>query len=203
MTKEQNITHFVFALKTLGILPNSVCLSLGIVPFQFENNTNFKELVNSGFYVKLDVKEQIQKYKRTVSDDTMHWWKKQGEDAKKILKPSSRDVCLEEAMENLWEFLLSNNYDPRNSYLWSRGNLFDFGKMESIFHDLGMKEPYNGWKVRDIRTMIDCLCGVTNGKIKPLGPREGIIPNNALHDAANDAMTMIEVFQSLAESVDA
>lgn len=191
-------THLCIDTETLGIEPNAVVLTIGCVPFDFENPRSFKELVKDGFYVKIDVADQIRNYKRSTDPDTIGWWKNQGADAKKILAPSEYDVPMDKALRALTRFIEASEYRYKESWVWSRGNLFDFGKLESMYTSIGQKEPYNGFMQRDIRTMIDCFCGTTNGKIKALGSRDGFIAHNALHDAANDAATMIEVFQSIA-----
>lgn len=194
----QMATHLCFDTETLGKSPNAVVLTVACVPFEFENPKSFKELVRGGFYVKLSVEDQIKNYGRSIDADTVKWWKDQGADAKKILAPSDMDVPMAKGLRAMSKFISQQNLEEWNSWLWSRGNLFDFGKLESMYADIDEKEPYNGFMQRDIRTMIDCFCGTTTGKIKPMGDRTGFIPHNALHDAANDAATMIEIFQSIA-----
>lgn len=191
-------THFVIDTETLGVYPDAVVLSLAIVPFEFENlRGSFMDYVSSGLSLKLSVEDQIRKYGRKIEPETMQWWKEQGDEAKAILKPSGRDKTVQDALDAFDEFLENNGYEPKESWLWSRGNLFDFGKVESLYRKAGRPEPYVHYMVRDIRTMIDCFCGTSRGRIKPLGEREGFILHNALHDAANDAMTMTEIFQQM------
>lgn len=190
-------THFTFDLETLGIRQTSVVLSIACVPFQFENPKPFKELVKAGFYAKLSVEDQVRKYGRTIDDDTVAWWKSQGPEAKAILKPSDDDLPMKTALKQLRQWLDSQDVS-RDSYMWSRGNSFDFGKIEDMYANIGEKEPYNPFRVRDIRTMIDCLTGSTNGKAKAQSDRTGFVAHNALHDAANDSATMTDIFQALA-----
>ncbi|ASD50425.1 exonuclease [Acidovorax phage ACP17] len=196
---EDAITHLCFDTETLAITPNAVVLSIAVVPFQFENPVSFRQLVKGGFYAKLSVEDQVRKYKRSIDPDTVAWWKAQGAEARAVLKPSDEDLTLEELVQEMGAFIKASGYSWKKSYVWSRGNTFDFGKIESMYGNLGLKEPYNTFMQRDIRTMIDCLTGSSNGKAKPQGERDGFVAHNCLHDAANDAATMTEIFQALSE----
>lgn len=192
------ITHFSWDLETLGTEHRSVVLAIGITPFRFEEKTSFQELLDKSILIKLDVEEQIKKYGRKLSSDTLAWWR--GDDihptAKEVLHPSAEDITLIKMSDIVHGFLEKNGVSNK-SYHWSRGNVFDFGKIESLFTDIGQAEPYNFGRIRDYRTAIDIMAGVDNGRSPIQGERKGFIPHVANHDSSDDALTIIELYHHL------
>ena len=63
-----------------------------------------------------------------------------------------------------------------------------------------MPLPYNGWKIRDIKTAIDIMAGVDNGAYTLLGgiPKQ-FIKHNSLHDSVLDILRLKELFKLLNE----
>ena len=100
--------NVIFDFESLGLSENSVLLSLGVVVFDTSDfyiqsdgvETTFNKLLKKGLYIKMDVKDQIEKYGRTIDKSTLMWWTEQGEDAQKVLKKTENDVKLSE-MEKL------------------------------------------------------------------------------------------------------
>lgn len=193
------LTHLVFDIETLGLRENTVVTTLACVPFRFEEPKPFAELTRDGFYVKFDVKEQIQKYRRTTDQSTLDFWKKQPKEARAMsIEPSAHDVQMAVGLEMLRDWIKTTPYTWNESYVWSRGTYFDFPKIESMYANISAPCPFNTWRIRDIRTMIDCLTGATNGQYNLRdGVPNGFVKHNALHDAALDATVMTEIFQSL------
>lgn len=191
------LKHIVFDTETLGIRENAIVLSIGAVAFEMEPGTknDYDRYILDGFHVKFSIKDQLHTWKRSVDEGTVEWWKGQSEEAKKILKPSPNDVTMPEGLEQLNEWIKSiDGYKWNSSYVWSRGTYFDFPKMESMYHQAGVKCGFNTWKIRDVRTYIDILTGVDNGKYEPDRQPENFIAHDALHDAAMDAYRMVEIF---------
>jgi hypothetical protein len=191
------ITHLNFDIETLGKKSDSVVLSLACIAFTFEDDTPYSEYILNGFYVKFDPVEQI-KMGRTVDQDTIEWWKKQSEEARKVTKPSKDDVHVKQGLKLLREYIEKTDYDWKVGYCWSRGNYFDFPMIEDLHRQVGLELPFNTWKIRDIRTMIDVLTGDDRGQYEL---RNGLpaeyVAHHALHDAALDVMRMKEIFKSL------
>ena len=194
-----SLTHLCFDIETLGLRENTVVTTLACVPFTFEDPMEYDQLVLRGFYVKFDVKEQLQKYKRSVCQSTMDWWKQQSKEAREnSILPSKNDVSLEQGLGFLTNFIQRTNYNPKKSYVWCRGNYFDFPKIEDLYRDIDEEVPYNSWKIRDTRTFIDILTGVDNGNYDLKGGTPStFVKHNALHDAAMDCARMIEIFQTV------
>lgn len=191
------LKHIVFDTETLGIRENAIVLSIGAVAFEMEPGTknDYDRYILDGFHVKFSIKDQLHTWKRSVDEGTVEWWKGQSEEAKKILKPSPNDVTMAEGLTQLNDWIKSiDGYKWNSSYVWSRGTYFDFPKMESMYHQAGVKCGFNTWKIRDVRTYIDILTGVDNGKYEPDRQPENFIAHDALHDAAMDAYRMVEIF---------
>ena len=191
--------NFIFDIETLAVKPRSaVILSIGAVCFDYEHPKTFEELTKSGFYVKCDVREQLAAGGKT-EEDTMAWWKKQSDEAKKVLSPCIADRKMFQALAALNQWLtFHNKYDFEKDLIWSRGAAFDFPKIEYQCDNNGGTPNLNYWKVRDIRTFVDTLAGSTSGTFpidESLLP--GFVYHDPLHDAAKDAVIMQFLHQQL------
>lgn len=190
------LTHLLIDIETLGTEPNAVVLSIAYVPFVLEVHTYFEELVSAGVYVKLDVQEQIRIHHRSVEDSVVKWWKTQPKDVfDAMVRPSSEDMSMKEGLTLLNKFVSGiKNYHFNESYVWSRGNNFDFPILKSLYQAAGIGLPYNDWRARDVRTAIDIMAGTDNGKYNLRFGGDGFIAHNPLHDAAMDAARLNELF---------
>lgn len=190
------LCHLLLDIETLGTDPNAVVLSIACVPFVLEVHTYFGELVPAGFYVKLDVQEQIKTHHRSIEDGVMKWWKKQPKDVfDAMVRPSSEDMSIKEGLTLLNKFVSGiKSYHFNKSYVWSRGNNFDFPILKSLYQAAGIGLPYNDWRVRDVRTAIDIMAGTDNGQYNLRFGGDGFIAHNPLHDAAMDAARLNELF---------
>ena len=188
--------HLLVDIETLGSKrEHCVVLTMACVVFTFEDYTPFSTLIRDGFYVKFSVPDQIKKWKRTTEADTMAWWKGQSKEAREAAYyPRDDDASMIDGLDAMTQFIKASKYDWKKSYIWSRGPAFDFPKIESMYDMADMPVPYNGWRQRDVRTYVDILTGVDNGKYEGKKPLTGFVAHNALHDAARDAFHMQEIF---------
>lgn len=192
------IKHLVLDLETLDTTPSSVILSLGCSLFSFEEEiSDFNHYVDAGFYVKFNAVEQI-KLGRTTSKDTISWWKKQGKEAQKVLMPSDEDKSFSAGLLLFAQYLKQSNYDYKRSYCWCRGSSFDWPIVDDAHRMANLILPYNGWKIRDIKTAIDIMNGVDNGayNLKNGTPPE-FIKHDSLHDCAMDILRLKELYFSM------
>lgn len=191
-----SLCHLLIDIETLGTDPDAVVLSIACVPFMLDVHTYFSELVNAGFVVKLHVQEQIKTHHRTVEDSVAKWWKSQPKeifDAQ--VRPSPNDMGLKEGLTLFNKFVAGiEGYNFNESYVWSRGNNFDFPILKSLYKDAGIGVPYNDWRVRDVRTAIDIMAGTDDGKYEVKFGGDGFEAHNPLHDAAMDAARLNELF---------
>ena len=190
--------HIVVDLETLGVNDaNTTILSLAAVPFRFGEVTPYSELLERGFYRKLNAIDQL-KRGRSKEQSTVEWWQKQSPEAQANgFTPSKEDVTIDQALRELKQWVQSTDYDFKNSWIWCRGLDFDKPKLDKSYEFVGIDTPFNMWRWRDIRTMIDCLTGSMNGKyILENEPKEFIL-HHCLHDAAHDVAVMQEIYAAL------
>lgn len=197
------LEHIIVDTETLGTKPNSVVLSIGATAFSLVpgNSNDFQTYIKHGFYAKLSIKDQVVNFGRKIDENTVNWWKNQSVEAQEVVRPSSDDMTMIDALNSLNAWIKTvQGYKWKDSYVWCRGNYFDFPMLESMYDQADIKCGYNTWKIRDVRTYVDILTGDTWGKYEPQNgtPRE-FIAHNALHDAAMDAYRMVEIFNHAAE----
>lgn len=194
------IYHLVVDLETLDTIPTSVILSFGCSLFAFEEkNADFEHYIKTGFYTKLSPIEQI-KSGRTTDQGTIDWWKKQGKEAQKVLIPQKTDITLRECLLQFTDYLNNSRYDHKKSYCWCRGASFDWPIIEDAFRQYKLKLPYNGWKIRDIKTAIDIMAGADNGMYNlKNGTPPAFIKHDSLHDCALDILRLKELYDRLLE----
>jgi len=184
----------VFDMETTGTFPDTGILSIGMVAFNSEDELDFQTLVDNGIELKLDIRSQI-KRGRSVLPDTMEWWEKQGEAAKRVLKPLPTDLSLEEAYDRIQQFFDENGINNKKMRppvtFYCRSPAFDLTILTNMCHMLKRPQLIPHLAVRDVRTVIDVLTGSTDGYVSRK-EREGFIKHNALHDSANDALQMYE-----------
>lgn len=193
-----SITHLMFDIETLGLDDSTVITSLAVVPFKFEEQSNFLDLVEKGLFIKFNIEDQIKNFKRTTTQSTIDWWKQQSEDARTIsIKPSKQDVEFVDGLNQMVDYISTTGIQWKNSYNWARGSNFDFPKLEHAYRHTDIKCPFNTWRVRDVRTYMDILYPEGNGNYELRdGLPKGFIAHHSLHDAARDALKMQEVYQN-------
>ena len=158
-----------------------------------KNPYTFLELVNNAKVIKFSVEEQVLKYQRKVDKSTLEWWDKQGEDAKKWIKPSDEDRSITE----LYDFFM-NNRTVMHEKFYTRGNTFDPILLEQIMNDTGYQMRYYWWEIRDTRSLIEGLAwgsGLNNKYIPP--NCEEVVKHDPRHDIALDVMRIQSLVQAI------
>jgi hypothetical protein len=183
----------MFDVETLGVESNSVILSLACIHFRSDEKPTFRELVDSAFFVKFNVRDQVENYERKVDKGTLEWWGKQCEIVrKKSFLPLKTDENLKNGIESFHSWIQSKN--DNKSWVWARGSLDDT-LLHSIERQLKVETmlPYHRW--RDVRTAVDLLYDSTNGYCKVdhidfLYERD-IIKHDPVIDCALDVMMLL------------
>ena len=190
----------VLDIETLGSVNNSVVLSVGMVAVNSDHDYTFKELVENGYYAKLDVKSQVDSG-RKIHKDTVDWWATQGEEAKHVLKPTDKDMHWSKLREDMIQWLTLMGVDIHKVRCYSRGSHFDFGILHDLFRITGNASadelPWRFWNIHDSKTVVLTLLDKDSWElgVEP----EGFIHHNALHDAAREYLNMetaVYIFQS-------
>ena len=191
------MAFFCYDIETLSKESTAVILSAAITQFDFTQKDDldeeFASLVENSLYVKFDAKEQIEKYNRIVSKDTLEWWNKQGEFVRKLsFNPSKQDVDAKFGIELLRSYIKSRSVAGEDNIVWVRGSL-DQLATDSLCATLKV-DPIEGfWNFRDVRTAIDLLAETSKRGYcqlsKPFN-RDLIIKHNPTHDIAFDVLML-------------
>lgn len=191
----------VLDIETLGSVNNSVILSVGMVACDSTKDYTFKELIENGYYAKLDVKAQVDAG-RKIHKDTLDWWVTQ-DAALKRLKPLKTDLHWKNLREDMIRWLTKQGVDITKAKYYSRGSHFDFGILHDLFRitegcsvtDL----PWRFWNLHDSKTVILTLLDVSHQLgVEP----EGFIHHNCLHDAAREYLAMETAVYMFQDSLD-
>lgn len=181
----------VFDIETLDTESTAVVLSASIV--YFHENSTWESLLDEALFVKFNAKEQIDKYKRTISKDTLKWWEGQSIEAKKVsILPSPNDVSTGDGINMIKRYLAK---DPANTkIIWTRGSL-DSMVFESLTRSVGTTPLVMHNQYRDIRTAIDILAtDSTKGYCDVNLPGfdvTKVIKHNPIHDVCYDALQIL------------
>jgi len=176
---------------------NGVVTCLAVLKFDesrfVDKAYTFKELVNSAKVMKFSVEEQVKTYERKIDKSTLDWWKEQGSDAQKWIKPSDDDRALEE----LYDFFMEAAGGHATKF-YTRGNTFDPILLESIMKQIHKPMPYHWWEVRDTRSLIEGLSWGSKLENKFIPPDcDELVKHNPTHDIALDVMRI----QALAQAI--
>lgn len=177
----------VIDLESLSLWNDAVILSLGLSFGELTTTVpSFDQLVADGLYIKFDVKEQIQEFKRSVKPDTMTWWKEQGESAKYVLYPSANDVSVRALDGLVKDFFKTKGVDPKSVDIYDRRS-FDCSKIEHLYKEnLGLDElPWHYLKEYEVSTALRYMGYNRYGGISPKDYPQ-MVYHNALHDSVLD-----------------
>lgn len=158
-----------------------------------DNPYTFKELIDNSKVMKFSVEEQVKKYERKIDKSTLEWWKEQGADAQKWIKPSDDDRSIEE----LYDFFMEGAGGTAAKF-YTRGNTFDPILLESIMKQIHKPMPYHWWEVRDTRSLIEGLAWGSDLENKFIPPKcEELVKHNPKHDIALDVMRIQTLVQAI------
>jgi len=180
-------------IETLSTRSTAVVLSMGLCFFDDEKHQPFEELVAQGMELFFCREAQGTRH---IDPGTIEWWDKQGDAARRVLeaqeviKPRELHAHLEAHCDKLD---IHYNWLRKYARWYARGPHFDIAILEDLFNDHNVASPWKYFKVRCIRTWLECHGLDDNAKlVKPAG----MIAHNALHDAAFDAWMMQSVLHT-------
>lgn len=130
--------HIMLDLETLGTKPGCKILSIGACTF---NPYGFERFPRQEIYLKLDPeKGQILLHE---NEDTINWWKKQSETAKKDAFSGKLDLLSACSAFNNWLDSLKSLYKTQEIHIWGNGKDFDEPILEEAFFVAGIKPIWN------------------------------------------------------------
>lgn len=177
----------LFDVETLGKESTTVVLSASLLYVDFDTEFTYEELLEKTVFVKFNAIEQIEKYNRTKSKDTIEWWEQQNQATKeKSFFPKKSDLSVEDGMD-----ILRSNY-KKNTAIWIRGSL-DGMAIDSLATAANIK-PWAPWYMyRDIRTFIDLMKDTSKYSycdIPGFDKDKMVVKHDPCHDVAYDAYMM-------------
>jgi len=183
---------FVFDIETLDTGSEAVILSMACIHFD-DINKSLEYMKENAFFVKLDASDQYKRLKRTFSQSTIDWWKKQCENARNVsYKPDINDIKLEDGIEALRDW--TNKFNEKDSWVWARGSL-DQVVLESACTDCNVEPVFHYARWRDVRTAVDFMYNTTNGYCKVEYPDFDsflhITKHNPVDDCLFDALQLL------------
>ncbi|MCP1316886.1 3'-5' exonuclease [Halomonas sp. 707B3] len=132
------------------------------------------------FYSHCDITSQPDRF---ISEDTIAWWKTQGETWTKTCAACAEAPPLEQVLRDLNTWYASLGTDKDTLYPWGNGANFDIAFLEHAFNECGMKPAWQYWTTRDLRTLKDLA--------KRAGGYEPVTRYGVHHDARDDAITQL------------
>lgn len=181
--------YLVIDFETLDTIPTSIVLSFGCLAFNPDdiediNQECVEKLRKQGKHWVFNVKLQND---RTASRDTIEWWKNHREQADIIFKATDT-ISLNDWMDEFDEFCAQ--HIDKNTIVMIRGQDFDAPIIKDIYRRAGRALPFNEWKIRDTRTLVDFAFNVNNGYVpgfKDLLHTITLVEHYALDDCIKDA----------------
>ncbi len=215
-----DVNQLSIDIETLAQSETSIIATFAACVFNFKEDANatYEDILEKSFYVKLDIMDQVKRFKRTQDSATIEFWKKQDAEVRTAtIKPHPDDIKVDEMLNAFKDYLECSGFDYKNSYVWTRGIAYDIPKVESLIktvadattenaYNFNFKDRYakpqekyliNTFRARDIRTFNDIIGDVSNGIFElPGGNPKGFVKHHAKHDNALDVLRMLHLFNN-------
>lgn len=183
-------------LETLGTRQDAIVLEISAVEFNCHTGE-----IGEVFDAKLDIDEQVQ-YRRSLNRETLQWWFKQDEEARKNIFDEDVDIIRFNIPWVLAEFSnfvercnnkCNSDSDRRVVKLWGNGSLFDLGILQNMYETClpNMKLPWKFWAVNDVRTIVDL-----NPDVKRNCKFDGT-PHCAVDDCKHEIKYLVETLKTI------
>ena len=185
---------FMFDIETLDTESTAVVLSASIIHFEIGNEYSYEDLLARALFVKFNVKEQLQNYKRVANKRTIEWWDQQHEFVRKtsLVPDSVTDCSVIDGINYIKNYMAQ--FPEKEQTMWARGSL-DQMVIDSLCY-ASDQEPIANYAVwRDVRTAVDLLTETSKGGycdiVHPTFQRHNVIKHHPTHDCALDIMMLI------------
>lgn len=170
-------------IETLGTRPGCLVLSIGAVAFDHRHGLGheFYTVINQGSCEAAGLR---------VDKGTLAWWMRQSPEAQTVLKESrGGGVELQEALAQFTEYLRHFGPEVR---VWGNGAAFDNVIISSLYHAVGLRQPWKYINDRCYRTLKSFFPSIQM-------EREGVY-HNALADAKSQAEHAVRILAKIAEA---
>lgn len=174
-------TQCMLDLETLGTLPGSCIPTIGACVFNPRTG-----LIGEEHYQRVDIGSMLCAG-FTVNPDTLAWWHKQSEKARRAAMVDGDCVHILDALEGFsnWLFRVTGQ-DLENLNVWGNGSDFDNALMAKAYDMVSRVQPWHFWNNRCYRTVKAMYPGI---KIE----RGKGTHHNALDDAKAQAKHLLKL----------
>jgi hypothetical protein len=177
--------HLMIDLETLSLAPNAIVTEIGAITFDI----HMQDLILDQKSWQLDIAVQV-KMKRHMDHETIIWWMKQSDAARRKMYDAQR-MAVNTALE---EFETTFDW-PNIEGIWSHGLNFDIPILEDLIKQWGKKVPWHYRTPRDTRTLFWLAGGV-----KPEGH---VVAHSAIDDCIAQARAVQRAFGILSAGLPA
>lgn len=189
--------HFMVDLETLGTTPGCAILSIGVVAFDPAARTMEQAFPDEGFYVVVN-RASCLDYFLHEDAGTVAWWRKQSEEARKVLDHADSLMTSETLLDALtkMEDYITSHCTAKNAKVYGNGSDFDNAILAVASYAVGRKLPwsYGGRCYRTLKNLDELF-----GKRFAAPPVErGGTYHNALDDAKTQARHLMQIIGRVA-----
>lgn len=174
------MTHVMIDLETMDTRPSAAIVSIGAVAFDREQG------VASEFYSVVDLTSSIETG-GTVSGDTILWWMRQSEFARRALSTDRVPVGDSLGMFDSWFRSLGDVVG-----VWGNGSSFDNVILRETYGRLGLETPWS-WRLDRCYRTVKKTFEAKNSGWRPRA-LDGVV-HNALDDARHQALVLLDIWQ--------
>lgn len=174
---------FSIDLETLHNRYNAAIISIGAVQFNADTGK-----IGETFYREIDFDSAVRAGK--VNGSTLAWWMRQEAKAKRIFSEGKNKIPLAVALDDLRTWILKVTPSGEDVRPWGNGSSFDITILEHAYENgaVGLKEPWDFWNIRDMRTIVD-VCDFRK--------EDWPFPADAVaHNALDDAMRQAQIISA-------
>lgn len=177
-TPTKHYDNVMIDLETLGTKPGSVIVSIGAVAF----NLGEPQDEYPTFYEVFSLSDTV-RYNFSLDLDTMIWWMKQTNEARKVFHVPGRVIA--DVLTEFNRFVATASGHRGDVKVWGNGADFDNVLLAGYYRELGIPAP---WKYHNNR----CFRTVRRVLALPDVAREG-----THHNALDDALYQVKVLQQV------
>lgn len=189
------MNNVMLDLETMGKGPSAAIVTIGAVffdPMTGELGAEFEahiDLNDSARFGEMD-------------PDTVLWWLGQSDEARAAIAynvDGDKRMALLQALQKFQEWLMANGQEGKRPYVWGNGAGFDCTIMASAYDAVNKVRfigYWNGFKDRDVRTVVDMGRDLLGFDPKKDMPFEGVA-HRALDDAKHQARYVSAIYQRM------
>ncbi len=176
------MNNIMLDLETMGTGRNAAIIAIGAVYFDSET-----QILGDTFYRAVDLESSVAAG-GTMDAATVKWWMQQGDSARSLFL--SRNVQIEEALVDFYNFVKSRNLNDENVYVWGNSSNFDNLILHQAYANAGMEKPWKFYNDRCYRT------------VKNLNPDIKMSRTGTHHYALDDAICQANHLMLILDALD-